>query len=135
MTTDRLYGRPGAEYLYDDLATVYEEADWGERPDRVEIEEWTVTEPIEHLPNATTALEYLAECACDELVEHVWCTWETAATDPDVVAAMQATLELLASKVTGRMASKHVATHTITFDDEGEPILNGERLYRPAASS
>lgn len=136
MNRDRLYGRPGDEYLCDDLATVYEQAecDWDEnhRPDLVLIEEWTVAEPIEHLPTAAIALEGIIEhYVSEEVVECVWDSWEDATAADEVIASMQATLDLLASKVTNRMADKHVATHIVTFDDEGEPILNGERLYRP----
>lgn len=137
MNRDRLYGLPFSEAMSFDLESVYEQADYwtgadDERPERVVIEEWTVAEPSDHLPAAAHVLEHLLEnWISEEVTEAVWDHWSDAAAHTDVVAAMQTALDLLASKVDGRMASKRVATHIVTFDGEGEPILNGERLYRP----
>ena len=136
VSRDRLYGTPDAEYLDLDLASAYErwEADLilddGEpRPDCT-IEEWT-TAPVTVPANAVaTVVEELCERMADDGDEGYYDSWMDAANHDDVRLAFQAAADLLASKVTYRMADRLVATHGITHDDEGEPMLNGERLYR-----
>lgn len=160
QSDERLYGLPSDEHLEFDPATVYEHESWlnaqddtwEERestdplvPGYMEpvpppgfsfvIEEWSVAPPRRHLPAADRVLDYICEWVSDngEIDEDGYDAWSSHADDPDVVAAFDAALDLLASKITYRMADKLVATHVVTFDAAGEPLLDGEPMYHPAA--
>jgi len=133
---ERLYGAPGAESLYFELSTAYEhaESDFADdepKPDVV-IEEWTIG-PVRPPAAADTVIEWLVERACDDdMCDEGLCeSWEIAGSQSEVVAAFQAALDLFASKTTYRMADTLVATHAITHDADGNPMLDGEPLYRP----
>lgn len=141
MSNERLYGLPGAEHMYFDEAEVYETdiepyLDGHDRRPRI-IEEWTVHPPTVHLPKAEHIVESVIEWACDNAeVDEGWSDKAPEPTDPKMLAAAEALREAIAEKVTYRMANKKVAEHVVTWadDDEdmSEPLIGGERLYRPA---
>lgn len=133
----RLYGLVGAERLHDDPATVFDseiEDQFDPMPERIEIEEWSVTPQRNHLPAADTLLEWVAEWTVENaLVDEVWSDhiYDGVAL-PDVVAATEALLDLLASKNQYRMADKHLRSLWVTFDEGGEPLLDGEPMFSSA---
>lgn len=133
MSTERLYGQDGAEELYSDLGDAYESdiEQCAPDPDPCECEsheilEWTVHPPRYHLQTAESILVRVVG-DLDEWTESD--DWSEAIEQPDVLAAMDAVLDLMASKVTYRMADRLVATHQITWDAKGEPLVNGEPMY------
>ena len=137
MSDERLYGAPDAEILYDDWADAADAAlGWCDpsNGDPVTIEEWTVHPPSYHLPSAARVVEWVDEQVVldGEISEPVYDDWESASTHPDVIAAFQAALDVMASKVSGRMANEKVATHEVTWDADGNPLLDGEPLHPPA---
>lgn len=129
---ERLWGLRGAEVLYTDAATLYETDiephDEGDGP--WEVEEWDVHEPSTHFPPPDRVLDTIVEwvAECGEVDEEFADRVENVAVHPEVVAATQALLELIASKTGYRMAKNRIATHTITLVD-GEPHLDGEPIY------
>jgi hypothetical protein len=135
MSDDRhLFGLPGAEHMQWDLATVYEQ--WADDNDgfideaaTVTIEEWT-TAPLAYRRPEYLA-EHVAETIGEEGDEWLFDALSNAAQKPDVIAAFQGAVDLMLSKVGYRMAAQCIATHVITHDAEGEPMLDGGRLYRP----
>jgi hypothetical protein len=128
---DRLYCVPGAEECFDNPGDAYENGIEPYLPDEREvIEEWSVHSPSHHLPSADRVAEYVYEFASDvEMDENCDEDYQRASLDPDVVAAFQAALDLLASKVTYRMADQLVATHLVTWDEKGRPLLDGEPMW------
>lgn len=113
--TDRqfLYGMPGAQHMeFTPEAVLRYSAE-----DPVTVEQWTVHPPRHHLPTAGHLLEWLAESDYD--VDEGW--WEDAsgaATSPEVIAAAEALLDLMASKLVYRMANRHVATMHYRWDGD-----------------
>jgi hypothetical protein len=102
----------------------------------VAIEEWTVRDPADDVKSlADWVAEMVAErVGEDEATEDYYEAWMDAAAAPVVLVAFTAALDLMASKVVGwRMADQLVATHTITHDANGTPMLDGEALYRAVA--
>lgn len=135
----RLYGLVGAEHLYTDPATVYEsevEDQMDPLPDRIEIEEWSVAPQRSHLIDAGSLLEHIHETACDNSdTDEGWCDhMADAVAKPDVIAATESLLDLIASKNQYLMADRLVATHVLTFDANGEPLYDGEPMYHGVAS-
>lgn len=138
MSAYRLYGVPGSEMLHDDLGAAYETQiePWLDESDRTPrvIEEWTVSPPSAHLPSAADHVERLIEDASESAGgEGYYDSEQHLIHDPDVLAAAEALLAALADRITYRMADRRVAEHTVTWDDEDEPLVDGERLYRPSA--
>ena len=135
----RLYGVPGAEHLHFDPAACYETdiECWVDEHDRRPrlIEEWSVKDCTDHLPAADDLLLWMVEWTGDhgELDEDGFGAFENASKKDDVVAAAEALRTLLASKVGYRMADQHLRTLTVTWDDQGEPLLDGEPMYVKAA--
>ena len=139
VVPERLFGVPGAEQLWSDIATCYESdiEPWVEPAEEPEpgrstsIEEWTVRDATDHLPPIDWIVDHVCEWAADNgmLDEYGFEDFERHGRDEDVVRAFQAALNVWSSKVHYRMADQHVATYTITWDDEGEPLVDGERMY------
>lgn len=128
----RLYGLPYAETLHDDIGAAYEShTDSLDEDDRTPfvIEEWTVSPPAAHFPDASDLVLRLIEDAADECGDGYYEDAEHLTRDPEVLAAAEALLGLLAGQIRYRMADKRVAEHEITWDDEDEPLLDGARLY------
>lgn len=135
-----LYGMPHAEEgMQIDPAAVYENeiepyidddrTDLSTRTPRV-IEEWTTRPASDNLPHIDIVLEWIAECAGDNGgMEGMFESWGNAFAHDYVRTAMQAALNLAASKVSFFIADEKVADHAITWDANGEPLLDGEPLY------
>lgn len=134
---ERLYGLPHSEVLHTDIATVWESdiEPYGDPRPTWTIEEWTVRSAIDEVPSAYTIVDRIDETICDDgefsedpfqdhrLTEHA-----------DVIEAAETLRQLVAAKITWFTADKKIAEHTITFDADGEPQLNGEPMYRPVAT-
>lgn len=132
----RLYGVPGAEVLYLTAAEVYESDidPWLDDDDPHkprQIEEWSVAPPRHGMPSAVTIIEDITERVGDDWLPDEWAyaAMERAGKAPEVVAAFDAALDLLASKFDYKVADKCLTTHTVTWNDEGEPLLDGEPMY------
>lgn len=132
----RLYGTPGADRMHFEPETVYEEIDSDFDEERGQghsaiIEEWSVHDPKYHLPAAHVVLEWMDEWVADngEIGEDYALN---SAFDEEVIASTRALLDLIASKVTYRQADKHLRDMTVTWDVDGEPLLDGEPIYRKA---
>jgi hypothetical protein len=130
----RLYGLPGAEVLHLDPATVYEsEIDpWlDEHKGSWEIEEWSVAPKVARLMDAGSIIERVVEWAVDDSCpdEHACEDIEKAGRDPEVLAAFENARQVMASKFNYEYADKIVTTHLVTWDDQSEPLLDGEPMY------
>lgn len=132
MSDDRLYGTPGAEILWDDPATVYETEIEGDVGDLVNfvVEEWTVCNPRSLLLSAEHLAEHVSEMI-DDVGEGGYERLAVIAADPEVVAAFDSAVALMASKWVWRQADTKVTDHYVTFDADGEPLYDGEPMYRP----
>lgn len=137
---DRLYGLPDDEYLELTPEDVYErdiEPHLPAEPIRpgkaVEtILEYTVTDNRKLLPSVDGVVTDIIEVAADGPVTEEWYEAAVDATkDEKVVSAFNKALDLLASKIRYWMADTVVAEHELTFDENGQPLLDGEPLYRP----
>jgi len=136
--SERLYGNPGAEQMHRTAEDAYE-AEIGldgalDAPDpggTYVIEEWSVRRPRTHAPRTDLILSWIVDNITDEgeVDEHVSNQWENAAEDPQVVAAFDAALDLMASKVSYRMADRHLRDLTVTYGTNGDPLLDGEPMY------
>ena len=140
--SERLYGIPGSESLHDDIGAAYEQQieprlDEGDHEPRV-IEEWSVCPPTLHLRSPSDLADWLVEDAAENAgVDGYYDHTEHMARNPEVLAAAEALITAMADRITYRVADKRLAEHAITWDDDDEPLLNGERLYhrRPDASA
>jgi hypothetical protein len=133
MTSDlaehRLYGTPGAERMYQDEATAIEVAldDRFDPEDRtpIVIEEWSVCGTRSMFPPVDVIIERLIEDAADDATEGWFEDASVAGRHPDVVAAVENAVTLLAAKIGYLMADKMVAEHQVTFADDGEVLFDG----------
>jgi hypothetical protein len=141
--TPLLYGVPGAEELHDDPAACFE-ADiepWWEDGDHMvdawQIEEWTSLPARTHLPTTDWIIDHVTEWLADngDITEPGMDSWERHAKAPDVVDALDAWLDRWASRVGYLYADRHVRTLTVTRDPDGQPLLDGEPMYQPAATT
>jgi len=139
-----LYGFDGDEYLENSPEAVYEAwaddhdydppnmlmPDWG-RPDSLEIIEWSSNPGDEFLPSADRVLDWMAEtygdeCCYDEAADQIM----RAASEPDVIELLEQARRLMLSKIRFRFADTVRRQLTVTWDDNGEPLLDGEPMYR-----
>jgi hypothetical protein len=130
--SERLFGLPGAERMYFDIESVEpDEPDFYE--DRVPwiIEEWSVLPAVTHLPSAEHVLEYMAEWVGEQgEVDEYGCEhWTDFVTDPEVVAAAENLRTVFASKISYRMADKMLREHLVTWNEAGDPLLDGQPMY------
>jgi hypothetical protein len=149
MEDDKLYGFDGDEYLQSDPVTVYENwaNDWdfpscltdpdGFAPEpftlgQLVIEEWSTRPVGDGLVSADRILEWIYDGFCDDAVfDEAGEACERAASDPEVVAAFEAARSLMASKITGwKMADRKLRDLIVTWDENNEPLLDGEPMYR-----
>lgn len=135
----RLYAVPYSEHCHDDIAGVYETdiepyVDEHDRRPRV-VAEYTVHPPKYHLPSSEQVVEWLVEWATDrgELTEDAADHLERNVDHDAVHAAAEALLDAVAARMRYRMANRRVAEHTITWDCDGAPLVDGDPLYRPAS--
>lgn len=137
--SDNLFGFDGDEVLHFDLADVYERwADdnppddpMSDRPEKLEILEWTSKPAGAFLPDADYVIERVMRFMEDaEVSEELYEEVADANSDADVVAFFQAALDVWGSKC-GRycMTDKVVATHVITWDENNQPLLNGAPMH------
>lgn len=134
----RLFGRPGAEILHADIAGVYEsEIDpWldeepGPETQAYEIEEWTVADPRRAFPAGDRIAEWITETVADEGEgdEGFFDDVERAAIRAQAVEWFDAVVAAWAKRMTYRMADRKVASHLVTWNAAGEPLLDGEPMY------
>jgi len=126
--TDRLYGQPGAEEMYRSAEDVYECEDLA--PGNV-IEEWSVHQPRRDAPSVDTILSWITDHISDygEVDESATTWWDEAAEHPAVIAAFDAALNVMASKVAYRMADTHLRDLVVTYGTDGTTLVDGEPLY------
>lgn len=135
LATPNLFGVPHAETLYDDPATVWETdiEDWVGYHDEREwtIEEWTAKGPERYMPAPALIAEQIAEWSADEMgLEGAGDAWDDATKDPNVINEIHRAMTHMASKVAYRIADEKVAEHKVTLDADGQPLLNGQPMYR-----
>lgn len=126
-TNDRLYGQPGDEHMHFDAESVLDSCD----KDEVEIEEWTVRPPREHLPPVDHLLEWIAESDYD-VTEEWWESARDAVAHEDVKALAEKLLETIAEHITYRMADRRVAVHTYRWVPAAEPAYEDDGEYELA---
>lgn len=132
-TTEFLYSTPGAERAFDDPAACYEaELDGDDHLDSPTIQKWTTKAAAKDLPSVDYTIEWVIEFAAMETTEDGYKDWEYAGGRDDVKAAFRVALDLLASHVHYRLCDRLVGTHTVTWTETGEPLLDGEPMYRKA---
>lgn len=135
MSAARLYGLPGADCMFSELADCYEVdiEPWvdGQHRHPWIIEEWTVHPPRHHLPTRDDLLVWIDEWACD--MGEVGDGWPEhfgeVMDHPRVKEAAGQLLDAIASHITYRMADQLVRTITIMWDADGSPLADGARLY------
>lgn len=145
---DKLYGFDGDEYLHNDPQTVYE--NWVADNDfpacleydaefdlpglkALEIEEWSAIPASAALVDARDIAERVAEwfaddCGFEDAAEEA----TSAAGDPEVIAAFDVARDLMASKMRFWVADRKLRVLTVTWDENNEPLLDGEPMYRSA---
>lgn len=134
----RLYGTPGAEVMYTDVVSAYEsqvEPCDDEVPGRAEIEEWSVHPPRHHMPTVGFLLDWLMEWTAENGEYGEDFGGDAIVKDKEVIAAAEAFLDAVASKVWYRMADQKLASHWVTWDGQGRPLLDGEPMYHPHITS
>lgn len=135
--TDRskLYGLPGAEEMYFDPAEVVQrwlDDRYDDAPPDFAIEEWSVHGPRYHLPSATELLEWIEEWAQEngEIADG----WKLPDAD-SLHTAASALLEVIADKITWRMAKDKLRElHVTASDDPENPLLDGEPVWRDTST-
>lgn len=135
---ERMYVLDGNERGHDDCGALYEcdiEPDLVEDPGPhlkpIEVEEWTVKAGRDLMPRADIIVERIAEDLYEDGGEFADRAIEAIADDDAVTAAAEKLLDAMARHCSYFLANKRVATHTISWDAQGEPLWNGERMYRP----
>lgn len=124
-TINRLFGLNGRERLWVDIDHAIDEANdvaaWGDMPKPPPVEEWDAYPPAYHLPDAEWAAESAAEHACcTDMTEDGGDEWWALRKDPEVIAAFQAALDVLASKVAYRVARNRIAIWDPPIEKGGE---------------
>lgn len=139
MATDRLYGTRGAETMHVDPASVYESEiePWRDDPltpgKRVEIEEWDVHPPQDHMPGAATLLDWLSEWTAENGEVDEYYDLDDVIKMDGVKQAAQFLLDYIATKVNYRMARTQLRSLWVTWDEHGQPLLDGEPMYVKSA--
>lgn len=131
---ERLYGVPGTEHMHDDPAGVYESdiEEWASIAEPQTIEEWTVKPVIDTVTSADCILDDIAERMGDEMDENGHDELHKVIRHPEVVEAAEALRQAIASKVHYWWVDRLVATHTVTWDEKDQPLLDGEPMYHKA---
>lgn len=121
MSDDRrLFGLAWSDVMQLDLDTVADQLWDDDDTERfVTIEEWSVTDSRSLLPKSDLILDDLVERCNSEGDEDWYEKLEQAAASPDVVAAFEQAINLLASKLHYWMADKKVAEHRIKLSPDG----------------
>ena len=143
--TDKLFGRDGDEWLQNDLATVYETWESDNDPADPEqrkpfvIIEWSAKPIGEFVQSVGRILERLYDYLCDDdiVLDPMDERVAKVFSNPDVEASFAVARAVLVNKLnaTGwRNADREVKRHHITWDEAGEPLVDGEPLYRKASN-
>lgn len=136
MEISRLYGISDAEYLHTTPESCYEtEIEtylYGEHPELclhppIEIEEWDVHPPEYHMPNADRLLEWIEEYSYD--YGEIMGEFELPTSDPEVKKMAENLLFTIANKTWWRMARHKLGSLWVTWDEEGNPLLDGKPMY------
>lgn len=137
--TEFLYGLDGDEDLRTSPQEVYEDRECDycfedvpvDQWELMEIEEWTAKPLGAFLPSGRRVVEMLCEALYeDEVSESAEDSIGRAESSAEAHAAFDVALAVLASKLTGWwQAEKLVRTLTVTWDENGEPLLDGEPMY------
>lgn len=131
----RLYGLEHAEVLYRDIDTVWEAelelfADAQSFKPWI-VEEWTVHDPKYHFPTAAHVIDQIFEWVDDtgEVSEN----WSSGLGPHahEFIDKAEELIDLMASKVTYRMADKRVATHELEL--KGTDLYVNGKLWRKDA--
>jgi hypothetical protein len=128
-----LYSLGGGELAYSDPADVYEHeiATHDDLRPRIVIEKWTAVTAHRYLPRVDDTIERAVEYGADDMgVDGAADAWDDAGKVPEVVAAFRAALDLLASHVHYSMCGEKVGEYVLTFDADGEPLLDGEPMCK-----
>lgn len=135
MTPERIYGRPDDECLWDDPETVYETwaDEWCEGASRVpfDIVEWSVLPNRSLLPSVDSVVEDLLQRVADDLPSgDAYHYWESAGNDPVVRSLLERALRRLSSVVGYSVADHEIRRLRVTWDDQGQPLLDGKPMYQ-----
>lgn len=137
----RLYGTVGAETMHVTPESVYESEiePWHEDPltpgKRVEIEEWDVHPPRHHMPCAAALLDWISEWTAENGEVDEYFDLDDVVKRDEVRQGAEFLLDCIANKVRYRMARTHLRSLWVTWNDAGEPLLNGEPMYVKAEHS
>jgi hypothetical protein len=134
--TPHLFGDD--EELFRDVADYYEaliepfREDEDDRTPRT-IEEWDTHPPRYHLPDVERVIGFLCEHVADwgEVCENGYEAFESAIDTPEIRSGVERLLDAIARNVKFGMARTKIAEHTLTWDDRGRPLVDGELLYAP----
>jgi hypothetical protein len=135
----RLYGFEYDEYLQTDPVTVYEnwwdDNDHDDKPESLEIVEWSTVDLNTQITPAHLILERLAENIGDEFgYGEAGEAADKACQHPEVIEACERLRSTIAAHFTGWFAAdKKLRVLTVTWDDNGQPLLDGEPMYVKAA--
>lgn len=148
MSADRkapnLFGVPDAEVLYDSIAEVYESEfepffDGVEERDasrHMTVEEQGSRYATDGVPEPWRIIEWIVDTYDDGDMapDDDGRTGRKIAESLAVKAAAQALYDAACAAVSYRWADGViVATHRITWDANGDPLVDGEPMYRPAS--
>ena len=137
MSDERLYGKPGDEYMESSIEDCWEywwdgaePADWEADGWSLTIEEWSVVRSSARLIGVDLLLENIVEwsfqdSSTEEFYESMF---DIVTSDPEVRGAMMAALHVIGDQVDKKgwwAADKHLRDHTVTYSD-GRFLLNGE---------
>lgn len=114
--TGLLYCPVGEEILFQDFDEAVHAASIGlDEGAEIAIEVWSVHDPSHHLPSAESTAEWVIEWACEwgELVEWVAGDYIDLRRDAEVLAAVQAVLDLISAKIKGRMADQLIEVRVL----------------------
>lgn len=141
--TPNLFGLPDDEWLQNDLATVYENWECDVDPEHrtpFVIVEWSAKPIGEFVQSADHIIERLYDWLADDDValDRNTESIDRAFADPGVLIAFEAARAVLVRRLnmTGwRNADREVKRHHITWDEAGQPLVDGEPLYIKSCSS
>ena len=131
---ERLFGLPGAETMaldpHEVVLNAWEDGDPSDGGPW-KVEEWDVQEPSAFLPSSSALLEHIVETVAEDHDEaDEWFAEDVANAvgRPEVEALTGALLEVIASRITYRMAGKLLSTQAwYRVGDDFAPCVCGPR--------
>lgn len=139
---ERMFCLHGDERGYPDVAALYEmvvdpdlDEDPGPQTPPVLVEEYTTRTGRDLVPGTDVIVERIAEMVWDEAGDLANDWHDRVQTNLAVQAAVEALRDEVGKTIAFFLSGKKVATHQLTWDAHGEPLLDGEPLYstRPPA--